>query len=93
MERSEFVDIGECAGNFQLVSRKAYDEVYTDLKKMLEEQGTEAVVNYKNKCWRGELDVPPRRETLIKTIVQERDGKMHLLTADEADFTQHHKTV
>ncbi len=85
MSKTEFVDLGEGAGNFQLIAREVYDEVYADLKKMFEEQGPEAVVDYCNTCWRGQLDVSAVRQSLIKTIVQEHDGKVVLLTANEAD--------
>ena len=79
MSDAEYVNLGEGAGHYELVSRRAYDEVYNDLKTMLEKEGVAAVLNYKPD-WR----VTPRRQALVASIVKKLpDGKVHLRTADE----------
>jgi len=84
MVDSKYVNIGECAGNFQLISRALFDEVYNELKVMLDSEGNEAVLNYSRRCWRHELDVTPMREALIKTIVHELPNEeIRLNTSDE----------
>jgi len=77
----EYVDIGECAGHFRLITRRAYDEVYNRLLKMLHEQGAAAVLEYNGRCWRGELDLSPRDDALIRSIIQVLPGRQVSLRA------------
>ena len=80
---SEYVNLGEGAGDYELVTRRAYNSAYDDLKAMLEEQGAAALLDYKRRCIRGEVSISPLRQTLVTSIVQERTGGVHLLAADE----------
>jgi hypothetical protein len=70
----EYVDIGECAGNFRLIARRVYDEVYNRLLKLLHDQGAVAVLEYNDRCWRGELDLSPCDDALIRSIIQVLPG-------------------
>lgn len=81
------VNIGESAGDYQLVSRENYERVYNMLRKMLMEKGTRFVSDYKSQCCKGSNDKSEMDQALIMTIVQNGpNGSIKLLTADEADL-------